>query len=801
MKLLSACLLLALLSFGVCAQCNTTLEKLIPETSVNNDDRFGSALAANGQYLVVAAENSDTLGILYGGAAFVYEKTAGGWAYRAMLKPSDPDEYGFFGTDIDIDASGNTIVVIDRSYPHNRIYVFEKPDSGWETTTETVKMQSPDYSDFNTSVNVSVDATKIVVGHPWSKESKFVVFYEPETGWNSAVVAQIFSSTFFGTSISLFAYDIVLQGDYLYASCSGDGLAIYVYKLNGPAYQYLAKLSVTAPTYSVGHFGEHLTATEGMVACTGAVFNPDGDSGMKIFLFKKHGEWTHATETAQFEIPGTDFPTGWHFPLEFISPTELAASAVLRGEEWSVGKVFIVKQTEGTWANLSTQVIFQESGLHLRSAFALKMVWNGSDLVRSVGTRPVGFTARDAVVSLTHSDEIWGSLQHVTLSRYNSASFYFGNAVHKTGKTLFAGAPYDGTSGSGAGAVYVYEKSGDTFQKVHTIIPGRRNARPTGEVDAGFGYSITSFGDELAIGAPSYLYGQETLGKIFLYRRTGSSWSSAMLYDSVSPPPELMLNHVGATIVMNEHVLFATAYNNRYSSHNNAIVVFERVNGKWTYMDVIMAGRPFDKSWPSLKLSLHGDKLLAGSYYSLEGGTFIFEKDETTGKWMNTALFGGGVYSSYGSDVKLLENHFFVGVPAYPWKGVANSGAVMVYAKLPGQQWNKDMTPVATIGPEVSIEGSNFGSSIDVIGNTLVVGAPGSFLTQNSQVRTIPGNTYIIQAEDYYWQNTTEFLNLQGERHASSERDYFGFDVGVDVNYVGCNKKNTQRKGWVHLTR
>jgi hypothetical protein len=111
--------------FTSIGQCNTTLNKLLPVTSVNNDDRFGSELAANSQYMVVGAESSDTLGVLYAGAAFVYEKTVAGWAYRAMLTASDPDEYDFFGNEIAIDANGNTIVVINRSYSKGGVYPME----------------------------------------------------------------------------------------------------------------------------------------------------------------------------------------------------------------------------------------------------------------------------------------------------------------------------------------------------------------------------------------------------------------------------------------------------------------------------------------------------------------------------------------------------------------------------------------------------------------------------------------------------------------------------------------------------
>ena len=121
------------------------------------------------------------------------------------------------------------------------------------------------------------------------------------------------------------------------------------------------------------------------------------------------------------------------------------------------------------------------------------------------------------------------------------------------------------------------------------------------------------------------------------------------------------------------------------------------------------------------------------------------------------------------------------------------SGAVFVYTKLPGEDWDPNVAPSAIIGPETPLEGGYFGSSIEVIGNTLIVGAPGKFLTENNNVRTIPGNTFVIQAKDYYWKNTTQYLSLQGDRYAQNERDYFGSAVDFDEDniYIGAQNENT----------
>ncbi|MCD9018715.1 T9SS type B sorting domain-containing protein [Parachryseolinea silvisoli] len=776
------------------AQCNTALKKLLAEKSVNNDDRFGSALAASERYMVVGAESSDTLGILYAGAAYVYEKTPAGWAYRALLTASDPDEYDFFGNDVAIDDTGNTIVVVNRRYTKGTVYIFEKPASGWESMHETARVVLPDYLEYTAAVDITDDGSRIAVSGNQYTTSEFYTLDRPGTHWTSGTTPQ---KTVFappdGTNISSFGMDIVIQGEYIYASADNGDVGIHVFKRNGTTYQHIAKLSISVPFGQTGYFGRYITVLGDQIATTGAV-SELGNAGMKLFVFKKNGEWADAVETAQIKTLETRQP---YFPVQFISPTEIAASIFYQpvGEEEYTGELQIVTTQDGTWQHVNTEVIFQQTGLNAFAEFDAQLAWSGTDLIRSISAAPTG-GGRSAAVSLTRSmslPDVWGSLQYVLLPRQSSSNVNFGSAVLRTPEALFASAPYDDTMGKDAGAVYIYEKMGEDFVKTHTIFPSARKTRPTGGSDNGFGYSLAIHDKELAVGATGFRNNATQSGKIFLYRRTGASWTSATLYDSLIAPPALELTRVGTAMVMNDTYLFASAYNNFNGEHTNGLLVYEKIAGKWTFQQLLKIGRPLDKSWPSLRLSLYENQLVVGSYFTVAGGVTIFEKNPGTGNWEPQHFLPGEIPSGFGADVKLESGHLFVGVPAYDFQGVAKSGAVFIYTRLPGETWNQVTTPSAIVGAKVPVEGGYFGSSLDVIGNTLVVGAPGKFLTNDSQVRTVPGNTYVIQAEDYFWTRQNQFLILQGDRYASQERDHFGADVGVDEEYfyIGARNENS----------
>jgi hypothetical protein len=774
-------------------QCNTTLNKLLPARSVNNEDRFGSSLAANSQYMVVGAENSDTLGVLYGGAAFVYEKTVAGWAYRAMLTPSDPDEFDFFGNQVEIDESGNTIVVINRNYDQGGVYIYEKPADGWHSMTESYNIKLPEYTEFNSALDINDAGTTIAITNPDLAPYKFFVLQKPVQGWSAANISVVDLDA---PNWSLrFGVDVLVEDEYIYLTSDNDetGHGIYIYHDDGSTIGLHAKLRTTLPTSSLAFFGGSLTKNGDWLAISGVEYSTP-TPGQKFFLFKKNGDWSNAVETAKVAIPELEFSHKNPPPIQFVSPTAFAVGVLLKEGEYYTGKILQISATDPDWTGVTSETIYEEPFLYTPSEFANDMIWTGSDLVMSASISASVPNARFSVLSLTESGGLWGSEYHATLARRNASEVNFGTSIIKTGKEMVAGAPYDGTNGRGAGAIYVYDRIGDNFVKIHTILPSPRKIRSTGGSDAAFGHSIAVYENEMAVGAPSYRYANQLYGKVFLYKRTTGSWASATLYDSLTVPPELLLNHVGDAIVMNDHILATTAYNNFADEHTGALLIYEKVNNKWEFRQLLKLAKPVDKSWPSMRLSMHRNQIAVGSYASIGGGVSILEKNTSTGEWEAVASFGGEISTLFGGSPQLTENHLFVGAPGYSYDNVYKSGAVVVYTKLPGESWQSEQQPSAIIGAEQPMEGGYFGSSIDVIGNTLAVGAPGMFLTFDLNVRTIPGNSYVIQAHDYYWTNTTQVLNLQGERYAADERDHFGATITIDRDYfyIGARSENTE---------
>jgi gliding motility-associated-like protein len=128
-------------------------------------------------------------------------------------------------------------------------------------------------------------------------------------------------------------------------------------------------------------------------------------------------------------------------------------------------------------------------------------------------------------------------------------------------------------------------------------------------------------------------------------------------------------------------------------------------------------------------------------------------------------------------------------------------GAIYVYTKKPGQQWTS-RTESAKILPRVKDEGELFGYSLKVLGNTMIVGAPGADYLKTGAARNKPGRAYVFQSKDYFWQDVIPLVDFTGD---SFIKDYYGMAVNLDESdfFMGApiqDIESAKLSGAVYIT-
>jgi hypothetical protein len=169
-----------------------------------------------------------------------------------------------------------------------------------------------------------------------------------------------------------------------------------------------------------------------------------------------------------------------------------------------------------------------------------------------------------------------------------------------------------------------------------------------------------------------------------------------------------------------------------YGGSGGAVYVFERDAGgsdQWGEVARIDPTTGLQFGFPAgqefgFSVAVWGDTLLVGEPEALSarGAAYIFERSQG-GKWNPTIRFLApvpGVADSFGFDVALYEDTAAVSEPQDGMGGFP--GSVFIYARNLGGpgNWGK----VRRLRASDKASGDWFGESIDLVGDTIIVGAP-----------------------------------------------------------------------------
>lgn len=368
----------------------------------------------------------------------------------------------------------------------------------------------------------------------------------------------------------------------------------------------------------------------------------------------------------------------------------------------------------------------------------------------------------------------------------------FGSSVAVDGNTLVVGAPSEDSnatgingnqannSASGSGAVYVFTRSNGVWTQQAYL-----KASNTGVQDH-FGTSVALSGETLAVGAPdedSNAMGingnqsdnsAENSGAVYIFTRVNGEWHQ-QAYVKLSKPPgvldpiemDWMAKHwrFGASVALSGEILAVGAPGAELlSEENGAVYVFKRaitmVGGqpgvKWKQQAFV--GSPLQGIGYSFgySVALGGETLAAGDHSTNKqvhqcGAVHVFTS--TNGAWTKRRSLlasNPGESDIFGNSVAFSGETLAVGAQredssATGIKGnqsdnsAENSGAVYVFtrsgpASVLTSKWGwKQRAYVKASNTEA---GDDFGLSVAVSGDTLVVGAPG----EDSNATGINGN-------------------------------------------------------------
>jgi len=130
-----------------------------------DEDRFGSAVAIEGDLILVGAKGDDDDGS-YSGSAYVFTRTGSAWSERAKLLPGDGTENRYFGSATAI--SGDTLLVGAPGIGGGA-YVFVGAGTVWNLQAKLTDASGSSLDRFATALDIEGDTA--VVGSPFDDDN------------------------------------------------------------------------------------------------------------------------------------------------------------------------------------------------------------------------------------------------------------------------------------------------------------------------------------------------------------------------------------------------------------------------------------------------------------------------------------------------------------------------------------------------------------------------------------------------------------------------------------------------------
>ena len=259
---------------------------------------------------------------------------------------------------------------------------------------------------------------------------------------------------------------------------------------------------------------------------------------------------------------------------------------------------------------------------------------------------PAGENRGAVYIFTKNADGMWvrdTKLAHGSNSlNINNDFAYFGEsmAVSSDGNTLAVGAWYDEAGGPDRGAVYLFTKSGSTWQYSAKIASGVQEDFSLKDSDwFGASVALSSDGSVLASGAVGHgANGTYNSGAVHLFKKNGSTWRYSGKIDNYADGLSLSNEEWfgSATAFSSDgNTLFVGAYgNDTGGSNRGAIYIFTKNGTNWTKSAKIASG--FD----GLALS-RGGKLGYKMALSSDGNTLFARAATSSGNFNLIHIFTG----------------------------------------------------------------------------------------------------------------------------------------------------------------
>ncbi|MEW6210211.1 MAG: HYR domain-containing protein [Acidobacteriota bacterium] len=366
----------------------------------------------------------------------------------------------------------------------------------------------------------------------------------------------------------------------------------------------------------------------------------------------------------------------------------------------------------------------------------------------------------------------------------------FGISVSISGDTVIVGALDEGTSGSRAGAAYIFERNqggANNWGEVRKILASDRQDRDH------FGGSVSISGDMAIVGATGEDTGGSAAGAAYLFERNAGGANNWGQVRKIQASDRQAFDAFGISVSISGDTAIVGANGESTGGLNaGAAYVFERNQGGanlWGQVTKILASDREIGDHFGWSVSISGDTAIVGSPFedtgdSNTGAAYIFTS--VCDQWAEITKSQASdrdEFDEFGLSVSISGDTAIVGAP-FEDTGGLQTGAAYIFERNQGgaNNWGE----VRKILASDRQANDEFGESVSISGNTAIVGAKDEDTGGGSA-----GAAYLFARNQGGADNWGQVRKIQASDREGD--DQFGFSVSIsgDTAIVGAPFEDT----------
>ncbi len=723
-------------------------------------NNFGHAVSMNGDVALVGAHSASPGGLSYAGAAYVFERNVGGanaWGEVAKLTASDKAAWEHFGCSVSVDGDvalvGAYAAAPGGTSYAGAAYMFERNAGGMNAWGQIAKLTASDKAAndmFGTSVSVDGDVALVgaYAANPGGVDDAGAAYvFERNAGganvWGEVVkltASDKAASDMFGTSVSVDGDVAVVGANFADPGGVEDAGAAYVFERNAGgtnAWGQIAKL--TASDKAANHMFGTSVSVAGDAALVGAnLAYPGGvsDAGAAYVYERNAGGVNAWGEVAR--LTASDKAAGDNFGVSVSMDGDVAlvgAYAAHPGGLFNAGAAYVIPFNREAWCEKS-KLTASDKAVGDNFGYAVSVAGDVA-LVGVAYADPDGTSDAGATYVYERNaggTNAWGQVARLTASD-KMAGDNFGYAVSVAGDVALVGSRHaDPGSVTDAGAAYVFERNAGGANAWGQVAKLAATDKAEGNC---FGHSLQAAGDRALIGAYQASPGGVLwAGAAYMFERNAGGNNAWGQVAKLTASDKAAFDYFGWSVSMAGDVALigAVLADPGSLAQAGAAYVFERNAGgmeAWGQVAKLTAPDKAADDWFGWSVSVAGDVALIGAVWADLGGlgnagaAYVFERNAGgTNAWGSVAKLTAPDKAAddwFGSSVSVAGDVALVGADLADPGGVADAGAAYVFERNVGgaNAWGQ----AAKLTASDKAVFDYFGWSVSVAGDVALIGA------------------------------------------------------------------------------